>query len=68
MMHQQASADRLVDTPPIWSGLPRELQQRTVRLLAQLAYARLRAQGPSLAKETSHDPTPLQYQDSPRPS
>jgi hypothetical protein len=25
----------------IWSGLPSDLQQRTVRLLAQLAFARL---------------------------
>jgi hypothetical protein len=68
MTHPHASADHRVATPPIWSGLSRDLQQRTVRLLAELAYVRVRAQGPASGKETSHDPTPQQHQDSPRPS
>ena len=41
MTHLHTSADRRVATPPIWSGLPRDLQQRTVRLLAQLAFAQV---------------------------
>ena len=28
--------------PPVWSGLPSDLQQRAVQLLAQLAYSQLR--------------------------
>jgi hypothetical protein len=68
MTHHSASADCRVAVPPIWSGLPRDLQQRTVRLLAQLAYVQVRAQGPSSGKETIHDPTPHQRQDSPRSS
>ncbi len=58
MMHHHASADRRTATLPIWSGLSRELQQRTVRLLAQMAYVRVRAQDRSSGKETSHDRTP----------
>jgi hypothetical protein len=67
MTHHHASADRCVATLPIWSGLSRDLQQRAVRLLAQLAYVRVRAQVPSSGKETIHDRTPQRHQDSPRP-
>ena len=68
MTHHHFSADRRAAIPPIWSGLSRDLQQRTVRLLAQLAYARVRAQGSASGKEIIHDPTPQQCQDSSRPS
>jgi hypothetical protein len=52
----------------VWPGLPSDLQQRAVRLLAQLAYIRLRPQAPIPSKEVRHaDPT-HQPQDSSRPS
>jgi hypothetical protein len=52
----------------VWSGLPSDLQQRAVRLLAQLAYVRLRPQAPLPTKGVRHaDPT-QQSQDSSRPS
>lgn len=68
MTHLPASADRRVATSLIWSGLPRDLQKRTVRLLAQLACAQARVPGTPSEKETSHDPTSQQHQDSPRSS
>jgi hypothetical protein len=54
--------------PHVWSGLPGELQQRAVRLLAQLAYARLRRQAQLPTQEIHHDRPTRQPQDSPRPS
>jgi hypothetical protein len=52
----------------VWPGLPSDLQQRVVRLLAQLAYVRLRPQASLSPKEIRHaDPT-HQSQDSSRPS
>jgi hypothetical protein len=57
-----------VSLTQVWSGLPSDLQQRAVRLLAQLAYVRLRPQTPLSPKEIRHaDPT-HQPQDSSRPS
>jgi hypothetical protein len=53
---------------PIWSALPGDLQQRAVRLLAQLAFAHFRQQPPSSTQEVHHDRAPQQPQDSPRPS
>lgn len=52
--------------PPVWSDLPDDLQQRTVRLLAQLAYARFRQTAPPTPEST--DDHPAQPQDPPRPS
>jgi hypothetical protein len=54
--------------PPVWSALPGDLQQRAVRLLAQLAYAHLRQQTSLTIQESYHDHSPQQSQDSPRPS
>lgn len=52
----------------VWSELPDDLQQRAVRLLAQLACAQLRrhAQLPTL--EVNHGRPAQQPQDPPRPS
>lgn len=51
----------------IWSDLPDDLQQRAVRLLAQLAYAQLRQPTQQHTQERNDD-HPAQHQDSPRPS
>jgi hypothetical protein len=52
----------------VWSGLPGDLQQRAVRLLAQLAYVRLRPQASLHTRETRHDDPTHQPQDPSRPS
>lgn len=57
-----------VTRPPIWSGLPGDLQPRAVRLFAQLAYAQLRQQAPLSTQEIHHGHGTQQSQDSPRPS
>jgi hypothetical protein len=54
--------------PPIWPGLPSDLQQRTVRLLAQLAYAQFRQHLALSSQETQHGNFAQQPQGSPRPS
>jgi hypothetical protein len=54
--------------PPVWSGLPDDLQQRAVRLLAQLACAHLRHQPPLSTQEIDHGHLTQQPQDSPRSS
>jgi hypothetical protein len=54
--------------PSIWSGLPSDLQQRAVRLLAQLALAQFRHPGQLSTQEIHHDHFARQSQDSPRPS
>lgn len=54
--------------PPIWSGLPSDLQQRAVRLLAQLALAHFRQPSQLATQEIYHDHSTQQSQDSPRPS
>lgn len=51
----------------VWSDLPDDLQQRAVRLLAQLAYAQLRPTTQQHPQERNND-HPAQQQDSPRPS
>jgi hypothetical protein len=57
-----------VTLPHIWPGLPGDLQQRAVRLLAQLAYAQFRQHAQLTTKEIGHGHCTLQSQDSPRPS
>ena len=52
----------------VWPGLPSDLQQRAVRLLAQLACAQFRQHRSLSAQETYHDNFPQQPQDSSRPS
>jgi hypothetical protein len=54
--------------PAVWSALPGELQQRAVRLLAQLAYAQLRQQPLTTTQEICNDNFTQHTQDSPRPS
>jgi hypothetical protein len=61
-----------VSTPgifsPIWSGLPSDLQQRAVRLLAQLAYAQFRQQLSQATREIEHGYFSQQSQGSSRSS
>ena len=57
-----------VTFPPIWPGLPSDLQQRAVRLLAQLAYSRFRQHVPRVTQETYHGNFAQQSQSSSRPS
>ena len=64
--HPFGVAPHDVDTH-VWSGLPDDLQQRTVRLLAQLAYARFRQTAPPPTPERN-DEHPAQPQDPSRPS
>jgi hypothetical protein len=54
--------------PPIWFGLPSDLQQRAVRLLAQLAYAQFCHGSPPFTQEIDHGSCTQQSQDSARPS
>jgi hypothetical protein len=57
-----------VASPPIWPGLPSDLQQRAVRLLAQLAYAQFRQHVALSTQETYHGNFMEQPQGSSRPS
>jgi hypothetical protein len=57
-----------VTLPPIWSDLPGDLQQRAVRLLAQLAFAQFRPQTQPSIQEIHYGPLTQQSQDSSRPS
>ena len=57
-----------VTLPHVWSGLPSDLQQRAVRLLAQLAYAQVRQHTHLATQEIHHGHPAQQSQDSPRPS
>jgi hypothetical protein len=50
----------------VWPGLPSDLQQRAVRLLAHLAYAHLRLQASLPTKEVRYGHPAQQSQDSPR--
>jgi hypothetical protein len=68
MNRQPPPAPPPVTCPPIWPGLPSDLQHRAVRLLAQLAYTQFRQRVASNTQETYHDYFPQQPQDSPRPS
>jgi hypothetical protein len=68
MSRHPPSPETTATLPHIWSGLPSDLQQRAVRLLAQLAYAQLRRHAQPFTQETPHGPSLWQPQDSPRPS
>jgi hypothetical protein len=57
-----------VPVPPIWPGLPSDLQQRAVRLLAQLAYAQFRQHVALSTQETCHGHSAQQPQGSSRSS
>ena len=52
----------------VWPGLPSDLQQRAVHLLAQLAYLQLRPQATLSTTEIRHANTTQQPEDSPRSS
>jgi hypothetical protein len=68
MNRQPPSLETSVALPHVWSGLPSDLQLRTVRLLAQLAFARLRQYAPFHTQEINYDHATQQPQDPPRPS
>jgi hypothetical protein len=68
MSRQPLPSPTPVTLPPIWPGLPSDLQQRAVRLLAQLAYAQFRQHALLSTQETCHGNSPRQPQDSSRPS
>ena len=57
-----------VSLTQVWSGLPSDLQQRAVRLLAQLAFVQLRPQATLSTTEIRHANTTQQPQDSSRSS
>jgi len=54
--------------PPIWLGLPSDLQQQAVRLLAQLAYTQFRHRSSIFTQEIDHGSPTQQFQDSSGPS
>jgi hypothetical protein len=67
MSHQPLPAPTPPATcPPIWPGLPSDVQQRAVRLLAQLAYAQFRQHHFLATQETCHGHCAQQPQGSPR--
>jgi hypothetical protein len=68
MRRQPPRPEMPVTVPPIWPGLPSDLQQRAVRLLAQLAHARFRQRSQLATQEINHDYCVQQSQDSSRPS
>jgi hypothetical protein len=57
-----------VTCPPVWPGLPSDLQQRAVRLLAQLAYTQFRQRVLLSMQEIYHGHYPQQPQGASRPS
>jgi hypothetical protein len=57
-----------VTFPSVWPGLPSDLQQRAVRLLAQLAFAQFRQCSQLSTQEIDHGHAAQQSQDSTRPS
>jgi hypothetical protein len=57
-----------VAIPHVWAGLPTDLQQHAVRLLAQLAQAQLRSQKQLVTQEIQHGQSTQQPQDSSRSS
>ena len=68
MSRQPPSPQTPVAFSSIWSGLPSDLQQRAVRLLAQLAYAQFRHHASLSAPEICHGHFTQQSQGSSRPS
>jgi hypothetical protein len=68
MIRQPPPPETPLPLPPIWLGLPSDLQQRAVRLLAQLAYAQFRHGSPLATQEIDHGYFTQQSQDSSGPS
>lgn len=68
MSRQLAPAETPPTVPPVWPGLPSDLQQQAVRLLAQLAFAQFRQHTPMSTQEIDHGRSTQQSQDSPGPS
>lgn len=68
MSRQPPPPQTPVTFAPIWPGLPSDLQQRAVRLLAQLAYAQFRQRASLSTPEICHGHFTQQSQDSSRPS
>jgi hypothetical protein len=68
MSRQTPSVPTPVSFPTIWSGLPSDLQQRAVRLLAQLAYTQFRQQLSQATQEIDHGNFSQQSQGSSRSS
>jgi hypothetical protein len=68
MIRQPPPPQTPVAFAPIWPSLPSDLQQRAVRLLAQLAYAQFRQHASPAIQETNHGKVTQQPQGSARPS
>jgi hypothetical protein len=68
MRHQPLPSVLPVTFPPVWPGLPSDLQQQAVRLLVQLAYTQFRQHVALSTQETYHDTFAQQSQGAPRPS
>jgi hypothetical protein len=68
MSHHPSPTAPPVPCPPVWSTLPSELQQRAVRLLTQLAFARFRHHSQLATQEIYYGPAAQQSQDPSRPS
>jgi hypothetical protein len=68
MIRQPPPPQTPVAFVPIWPGLPSDLQQRAVRLLAQLAYAQFCQPASPAIQETYHGNFTQQPQGSARPS
>jgi hypothetical protein len=66
MSRHPPRTDPAVAGPHVWSELPGDLQQRAVRLLAQLACARLRWHIQPPTQEANHGRPAHQPQDPPR--
>jgi hypothetical protein len=64
MIRQPPPPQTPVPFAPIWPGLPSDLQQRAVRLLAQLAYAQVCQHASPATPETYHGNFTQQPQDS----
>jgi hypothetical protein len=68
MIRQPPPPQTPVASAPIWPGLPSDLQQQAVRLLAQLAYAQFCQHASPTIQETDHGNFTQQPQGSARPS
>ena len=68
MSRHPPPAEPPVTLSHIWPGLPSDLQQRAVQLLAQLAYAQLRPHAQMSTEEIRHGHSTQHSQDSTRPS
>lgn len=68
MSHQPPPNETACPSIRVWSNLPSDLQRRTVRLLAQLAYAHLRQHTQTNTQEIRNDHPTQHIQGSTRPS